>query len=205
MLAAKMRGQTAAGRGCRGPACSQYAHAVDDVVPSVNHQSSGNDDQRPRPLLFYKLMSATRLTPAGEALLRRVKLAIAEVQAMEGDLAAWKGEIRGRIVVGVLPLSVKTFLPQAVDALLAIHPNIEIQIVDGTYESLVQQVLSADVDAIAGALRADAPSVVLHAVRHLRKPMDLVLWLGANRSDTPWYREDLQRRHGAKDAVLCAE
>jgi LysR family transcriptional regulator, regulator for genes of the gallate degradation pathway len=108
--------------------------------------------------LFYKLMSGTRLTPAGEALLRRVKLAIAEVRAMEGDLAAWKGEIRGRIVVGVLPLSVTIFLPQAVDALLAIHPNIEIQIVDGTYESLVQQMLSADVDAIAGALRADAPA-----------------------------------------------
>jgi hypothetical protein len=35
--------------------------------------------------------------------------------------------------------------------------------------------------------------------------MDLALWLGANRSDTAWYREDLQRRHGAKDAVLCAE
>ena len=49
------------------------------------------------------------------------------------------------------------------------------------------------------------PSVVLHAVRHLIKPMDLGLWLGANHSDTQWYREDLQRRHGVKDAVLCAE
>ncbi|HSW05152.1 LysR family transcriptional regulator [Aquabacterium sp.] len=108
--------------------------------------------------LFYKLISGTRLTPAGEAMLRRVKLAMAEVRAMEGDIAAWRGEIRGRIVVGVLPLSVPIFLPRAVDALLAIHPNIDIQIVDGTYESLVRQVLSADVDAIAGALRADVPA-----------------------------------------------
>ncbi len=52
---------------------------------------------------------------------------------------------------------------------------------------------------------AEWASVVLHTVRHLRKPMDLGLWPGANRSDTEWYREDLQRRHGAKDAVLCAE
>ncbi len=35
--------------------------------------------------------------------------------------------------------------------------------------------------------------------------MDLGLWLGANRSDTLWYREDLQRRHGVKEAVLCVE
>jgi hypothetical protein len=26
---------------------------------------------------------------------------------------------------------------------------------------------------------------------------------GANRSDTPWYREDLQRRHGPKGAISC--
>ena len=55
---------------------------------------------------------------------------------------------------------------------------------------------------LEGALGSSA---VLHAVRHLRKPMDLGLWLGANRSDTEWGCEDLQRRHGAKDAVLCAE
>ncbi|HMO48743.1 MAG TPA: signal peptidase I [Rubrivivax sp.] len=52
-----------------------------------------------------------------------------------------------------------------------------------------------------GPVRAGA---VFHAVRHLRKPMDLSSWLGANRSDTRRYHEDLQRRQGGKDAVLCA-
>jgi predicted nucleic acid-binding Zn-ribbon protein len=47
-------------------------------------------------------------------------------------------------------------------------------------------------------------SAVIDAVRHLRKPMDLLSWLGANRSDTRRYREDLQRRQGSRDAVLCA-
>lgn len=108
--------------------------------------------------LFYKLAVGTRLTPAGEALLRRVKLALAEIHAMEGDIAAWHGDVRGCIVVGVLPLSVTNFLPRAVHTLTQSHPGIQIQIVDGTYESLVRQMLSADVDAIAGALRADAPA-----------------------------------------------
>jgi replicative superfamily II helicase len=39
----------------------------------------------------------------------------------------------------------------------------------------------------------------------MMKAMDLASWLGANRSDTSWYREDLQRRHGAKDALSCSE
>ncbi|WP_246483401.1 LysR family transcriptional regulator [Paenacidovorax monticola] len=108
--------------------------------------------------LFHKLATGTQLAPAGEALLRRAKLALAEIRAMEGDLAAWRGEVRGRIVVGVLPLSVSSFLTSALEALLRRHPNIQVQVVDGTYESLVQQLLSADVDAIAGALRNDAPA-----------------------------------------------
>lgn len=108
--------------------------------------------------LFYKLAFGTRLTPSGEALLRRVKLALAEVRGMDSDLSAWRGEIRGRVVVGVLPLSVDIFLPRAVNSLAASHPDIEVRIVDGTYESLVQHLLSADIDAIAGALRTDTPA-----------------------------------------------
>lgn len=45
--------------------------------------------------LFYKLAFGTRLTPSGEALLRRVKLALAEVRGMDSDISAWRGEIRG--------------------------------------------------------------------------------------------------------------
>jgi hypothetical protein len=47
--------------------------------------------------------------------------------------------------------------------------------------------------------------VVLHAVSDSRKPMDLRSWPGANHSDAQWHREDLQRRRGCKDAVLCRE
>jgi hypothetical protein len=35
--------------------------------------------------------------------------------------------------------------------------------------------------------------------------MDLLSWLGANRSDTRRYREDSQRSQGSKDAVLCVD
>jgi hypothetical protein len=35
------------------------------------------------------------------------------------------------------------------------------------------------------------------------KSMRFGSWQGANRSDTYWYREDLQRRHGSKGAISC--
>ncbi|MFO1333169.1 MAG: hypothetical protein U1E95_12045 [Rubrivivax sp.] len=52
--------------------------------------------------------------------------------------------------------------------------------------------------------RNTGTSAVFHSVQHLRKPMDLSFWLGANRSDAQWHREDLQRRQGGKGAVLRA-
>ncbi len=39
----------------------------------------------------------------------------------------------------------------------------------------------------------------------MMKAMDSALWPGANRSDTSWYREDLQQRHRAEDALSFFE
>lgn len=123
--------------------------------PAVHRALRALEDLVDTPL-FQKTARGTRLTPSGEALLRRTKLAFAEARAMESDIAAWRGEVRGRIIVGALPLSVAMVLPRAVDAVLRRHPDVEVTVVDGTYESLTQQLLSADVDVIVGALRLDA-------------------------------------------------
>ena len=135
---------------------SQAAQSLGLSQPAVHAALQGLETSLGLQL-FYKLTFGTRLTPAGEALLRRVKLSLAEIRGMGSDISAWRGEIRGRVVVGVLPLSVSIFLPRAVAMLAESHPDIEVSIVDGTYESLMQQLLSADIDAIAGALRGDAP------------------------------------------------
>lgn len=108
--------------------------------------------------LFYKLPTGTRLTPPGEALLLRVKQAMAELRGMDADRAAWRGETRGRVVLGVLPLSAPILVPRALQMLAARYPAVQVKIIDGAYESLVRQLLSADMDAIVGALRPDAPS-----------------------------------------------
>lgn len=110
--------------------------------------------------LFLKSNRGTRLTDSGEALLRRVKLAVAELRAMEAEIAAWRGQVRGRVVVGALPMSVHLVLPQAVAIMRQRHPEIRITVVDGTYESLIRQLRSADIDIVIGALRpSPAPEI----------------------------------------------
>ncbi|MDA7416292.1 LysR substrate-binding domain-containing protein [Xenophilus arseniciresistens] len=136
---------------------SQAALQLGISQPAV-HASLQELEQLLALTLFYKRSSGTRLTPPGEALLLRVKQAVAELRGMEGDLAAWQGQARGQLVIGVLPLSVPIFLPRALERFMAGHPAVQVRIVDGTYENLVQLLLSADIDVIAGALRAQPPS-----------------------------------------------
>jgi len=115
--------------------------------------------------LYIKSTRGTRLTDSGEALLRRVKLAVAELRAMEADIAAWRGQVRGRVVVGALPMSVHLVLPRAVAAVRQRHPEIQVTVMDGTYENLTHQLRSADVDLVVGALRPQpAPEVEQEAL-----------------------------------------
>ena len=111
--------------------------------------------------LMQKSPRGTRLTAAGDMLLRRVKLALAEAQAMQADMAHWRGQMRGRIVIGALPLSVTLFLPQALNRLFKEQPQVEVSIIDGTYDSLLQKLLHAEVDVILGALRLTSPHAEL--------------------------------------------
>jgi hypothetical protein len=49
-----------------------------------------------------------------------------------------------------------------------------------------------------------SPLVHCFTLAGTNKKRDFWFWQGANRSDTGWYREDLQHRQGRKDAFLCA-
>lgn len=129
--------------------------------PSV-HRAIRDFEQLVGTTLLQKSPRGTWLTASGAAMLRRVKLAIAQARALEADLCVWRGEIRGRVAIGVLPLSVIPFVPQAVNAVALEHPDLELLMVDGTYESLVQQLLSTEIDVIFGALRLGEPPADVH-------------------------------------------
>ncbi|RYY95863.1 MAG: LysR family transcriptional regulator [Comamonadaceae bacterium] len=165
---------------------SQAALHLGISQPAV-HASLQELEQLLALTLFYKRSSGTRLTPPGEALLLRLKQAVAELRGMDADLAAWRGDARGQLVIGVLPLSVPIFLPQALQVFLARHPGVQVRIIDGTYENLVQHLLSADIDLIAGALRAELPAADM--LQHALFDDDLVIV--ARRDHPCLQRQDL--------------
>ena len=135
---------------------SRAAQMLRASQPSI-HRSLRVLEQLCGALLLQKSVRGTRLTEGGEAMLLRVKLAVAEARALEVELAAWRGQIRGRVIVGALPLAATQLLARAVDEVLRTHPEVEITVVDGTYENLMGQLRSAEIDLVVGALRPGSP------------------------------------------------
>lgn len=137
---------------------AKAAEALGVSQPAV-HRSLRALEHLAGGAVFQRSVRGTRLTDAGEALLLHVKLAFGEARAIDSEIAAWRGEIRGRVLIGALPLSVSLLLPQAVDEVLRGHPDIEITVVDGTYDHLMRQLRAADLDLVIGALREAPPGV----------------------------------------------
>ncbi len=106
--------------------------------------------------LFVRTARGMVATGFGEILVWRAKLAFSEIAAASSDIAARVGLITGRVVIGTLPLSGPLLASRAINLLLEEHPHLQVAVVDGTYQSLIQGLLCGDIDIIIGGLNHPA-------------------------------------------------
>jgi len=128
--------------------------------PAV-HQSLSQLEHFAGQSLFLRTRNGLRLTETGEAAAKAIKLALAELQQGDEELALQQGATQGRLVIGTLPFSTAMLLPEAIDRVHQAHPGLSITIVDGTYDALVHQLRHAEIDMMLGALRPALPGADL--------------------------------------------
>lgn len=134
------------------------ASQVLGVSQSAVHQTLAQAEHLAGEPLFYRARAGLRLNDAGQALLKAIKLMLAELAHAADDIASAQGTMRGRAVIGTLPFSTGLFVPRALDRVLASHPDLEVTVVDGTYATLLHQLRYAEIDVIVGALRDPPPA-----------------------------------------------
>jgi LysR family transcriptional regulator of gallate degradation len=132
------------------------ATALGISQPAVQQSLAQLEHLAGKPL-FLRARNGLRLTELGEAAVKAVKLALAELQQADEELALQQGATQGRLVIGTLPFSTVLLVPEAVDRVYQAHPGLGITIVDGTYDALVHQLRHADIDLMLGALRPAPP------------------------------------------------
>jgi LysR family transcriptional regulator of gallate degradation len=108
--------------------------------------------------LFLRTPRGMVATGAGEVLIRGAKLALNEIGAAADDIATQLGEVRGQLVIGVLPLSGTLIAPLAVSRLARQYPALRLSLVEAHYGPLLKGLRCGDIDVIIGALHPDRPA-----------------------------------------------
>lgn len=125
--------------------------------PAVT-QALGDLERLAEMPLLLRTSRGMAATAAGEILIRRGKLALAELTALRSDIAEHLGLVTGSVNIGVLPLAGTLLVPRAVNRLLQAHPELRVRLVDGPYDTLLQRLRCGDLDVVVGPLRTPCPA-----------------------------------------------
>lgn len=157
------------------------------------------------------------LTPAGQKRARGFGLAMAELRAGLDEVAAWKGLVGGRIVIGAMPLCRARWLPDTLMRFTASHPGVDIAVQEGSHGELAGPLRDGDIDFMLGALRSgpeidglvqeevfvDRPALIVRAGHPLLGARDVAAemltypWILPGRDTPLWhYWEGMMRDLG---------
>jgi DNA-binding transcriptional LysR family regulator len=88
-----------------------------------------------------------RLTPPGRALLHHARVVLQQLERMRGDLGEYAGGMKGNVRLLSNTAALTEFLPEALAAYLARHPNIDIDLEERLSHQIVQAVAEGLADA----------------------------------------------------------
>jgi DNA-binding transcriptional LysR family regulator len=136
---------------------SAAAHALG--VPRSNlHRAARELERAVGVPLFERTSFGVIPTRAAGYLARRARLALAELRQAHAEASALQGSICGGTVIGAMPLARSSLVPATVLAFSASHPEHELHILDGPYETLLEALRQGRADVLVGALRDPAPT-----------------------------------------------
>lgn len=113
--------------------------------PSLSQQVLKLEDELGERL-FDRLKRAAKLTPSGEAFLRRAVRILEEVDAAKREVADAKVLLRGVMTVGVLPTIAPYLLPEVIIEFTEAFPGVEIVVQEDTTARLLKLALAYEID-----------------------------------------------------------
>ncbi len=129
--------------------------------PAVSAAIKMLEDGCGKPL-FERTPRGLLPTALGREVVFPIRRALAELQRLDDDLAAYRQHLQGVVRVGALPLGRTRILPAAVVRLLRDHPAVQVTTVESPFEALATELRAGGVDFILGALRPPDYSSDLH-------------------------------------------
>lgn len=124
--------------------------------PSVHRAITDLEKDTGKPL-FERMSRGIVATRMAMRLAQSAQLAFAEFDQAEADLGELVGREVGHIVVGAMPLSRSSILPDAIARFRQRRASLPIRALDGPYDDMVTALRRGEVDFLVGAMRNPPP------------------------------------------------
>jgi DNA-binding transcriptional LysR family regulator len=128
---------------------------------STVHRTARQFERMLGVALFEETSHGVRSTRDAERLVLRIRLAGAEVEQAQAEVAATRGLEQGETVIGAMPLARSHIVPAAVLETATDHPRHVIRLLDGPYPTLLRELRTGRADVLVGALRPTVPADVV--------------------------------------------
>lgn len=142
---------------CEAENFTLAARRMGMTQPSV-HRAVSQLEQEAGQKLFARTAFGLMPTRVAERLAMAARLAFAELDQAEADLAELAGREVGAIVIGAMPLSRSFLLPRVLARFRQVRPTLPVRVLDGPYADLVSGLRRGEIDILIGALRDTPPA-----------------------------------------------
>jgi DNA-binding transcriptional LysR family regulator len=107
--------------------------------------------------LFERTSRRVVTTEAGEAVAQRARRVLAEIDAVDEDVAEIQGLVRGRIAIGALLPAGEIDVPALLARFREAHPGIDVNLHEGTLGDMLRHLAEERVDAAFVLLDVEPP------------------------------------------------
>jgi LysR family hydrogen peroxide-inducible transcriptional activator len=128
--------------------------------PSLSQQILKLEEELGEPL-FERLPRGVAMTPAAHLLQPAATRILEEAEDARRLVRQARGEVRGRVTVGVLPTIAPYFLPGLLRAFAARFPQAEVLVQEDTTARLLMLIDNAEVDMAILSLPVEAPFLAI--------------------------------------------
>jgi LysR family transcriptional regulator, regulator for genes of the gallate degradation pathway len=131
------------------------ARSLNIAQPSLHRAAKGLEDNLHRRL-FQRTSQGMTTNALGAQIARRFQIALREIAYGIEELEAARGHVVSRIVIGNIPHSGGQILSSAINEFFMMYPTATVQVIDGHYEALLDDLRAAKLDFLFGVLRRPA-------------------------------------------------
>ena len=124
---------------------TRAARQLNIVQPALSMQIAKLEKSLGKQL-FYRASRGMSLTPAGEALARRVAPIITDIDRARDEIAQFDGKVSGRVNIGMITSAAQSTLPASSATIAARYPDIHLLVCEGYSETMLEWVSAGQLD-----------------------------------------------------------